>query len=187
MSGIRGAQVVAPQEFGGAHFQHHAIVLHHFDGLVASKVGRFDESIVLDAPWMPPALAAEIERLSLRAGAEDRIWRWGHADLVKEYAEATRLLGFDKKQLTTCLYGLRHGGASYDCLSRARTLLQIKDRGRLASDASVLRYRKASLAQSELAKLSTLQQRAAAILSRDLGRMFSEPQFLRRAMVGILA
>ena len=51
LTSLLASQVVEPQEFGGAHFRHLAIVLHHFSGLVPSKTGVYDESVLLDSPW----------------------------------------------------------------------------------------------------------------------------------------
>ena len=97
-----------------------------------------------------------------------------------------RALQFDKNELTVCLYGLRHGGASHDTLNRLRALHQVKERGRWVTDASVNRYRKASLAQSEVSKFTAAQQKAGRLLSQNDDRMFSDQEILRRAMAGLL-
>lgn len=52
VSNLGAEQVVEPQEHGSAHFSFVAVVLHHFSGLMPSKVGVFDESIVLDSHWL---------------------------------------------------------------------------------------------------------------------------------------
>ena len=51
--------------------------------------------------------------------------------------------------LEPSLYALHHGGASHDAASGARSIQEIKDRGRWSSDASLRRYRKTSRAQAE--------------------------------------
>lgn len=51
------------------------------------------------------------------------------------------LLRFGERGFTTCLYGLRHGGASHDTLNRLRSLQQVKERGRWVTDSSVRRYK----------------------------------------------
>ena len=50
-------------------------------------------------------------------------------------------------------YGLRHGGASHDLLSRRHTLLDVKHKGRSATDGSLKRYAKATRLQKEMDKL----------------------------------
>ena len=75
------------------------------------------------------------------------------------------------------LYGLRHGGASHDTLLQLRSYSQVKERGRWATDASVHRYRKASLAQSETAKMAASHQRLGAMIASNVGRLFLDDQF----------
>ena len=186
LSGLKSDQVVEPQEFGGAHFKHLAIVLHHFSGLVPSKTGVFDESILLDSPWFGEVATMEISRLARSRSAGAPVWSWQRAGLRAEWTSVMQALRFDKNELTVCLYGLRHGGASHDTLNRLRALHQVKERGRWVTDASVHRYRKASLAQSELAKLTSAQQTAGRLLSRSVDRMLSDPVFLRKTMAGLL-
>ena len=56
-------------------------------------------------------------------------------------------------RLRPCLYGLRHGGASEDLLTKARTVLDVKTRGRWSSDSSLKRYGKQTRLLSELQKV----------------------------------
>ena len=51
------------------------------------------------------------------------------------------------------LYGLRHGGASHDLLSRRQTLLDVKHKGRSATDGSLKIYTMATRLQMEMVKL----------------------------------
>ena len=51
------------------------------------------------------------------------------------------------------MYGLRHGGASYDLLHKRRPLHSIKIRGRWTSDASLKRYAKESRLIQETHKI----------------------------------
>ena len=47
-----------------------------------------------------------------------------------------------------CMYQLRDGGASEDCLSRRRTLQEIQHRGRWTTASSLKRYTKPGQVQS---------------------------------------
>ena len=51
------------------------------------------------------------------------------------------------------LYGRRHGGAAHDLLSRWHTLLEVKHKGRLATDGSLKMYAKATRLRKEMDKL----------------------------------
>ena len=148
----------------------------------ASKTGLFDESVLLDSRWLGAVVPTQLASLARSRSAGARLWSWRHSEFLDEWRASVRALRFAEQQLTTCLYGLRHGGASHDTLNRLRTAQQVKERGRWVTDASVHRYRKASLAQSELSKLSTGQQMAARALSLDIDRMFQDRQFLIRTM-----
>ena len=178
ISGLLAEQVVEPQEYGGAHFKFVALVLHHFSGLVPSKVGVFDESVLMDSPWFASAPTQMLSQLVRSRSAGARLWSWRHSDLVAEWASVMEHLRFTESGLTTCLYGLRHGGASHDTLNRLRPMPQIKERGRWVTERSVHRYRKASLAQSELAKLTPAQQQVARELSENIDRMFNDRVYL---------
>ena len=136
-----------------------SILLHSFEGLKASKTGHFDENLPLDSEWLSrwigPFLAA------LKCGREccKFLGSFTHEELLATHVSVMAQLGLSA--LVNSLYGLRHGGASHDTLHAFRPALEVKLRGRWASDKSLLRYRKASLAQREANKLSQAQRSAA--------------------------
>ena len=86
-------------------------------------------------------------------------WSFTHEELLATHMSVIAQFGFSA--LVNSLYGLRHDGASHDTLRAFRPALEVKLRGRWASDKSLLRYRKASLAQREANKLSQAQRSAA--------------------------
>ena len=51
-SGLSRGQLVAPQPLGEAHFDKWAVVLHPLESQLPSKVGVFDESLLIDSPYM---------------------------------------------------------------------------------------------------------------------------------------
>ena len=128
----------------------------------------------------------EISHLARSRSAGAPLWSWQRAELRAEWTSVMQALRFDKNESTVCLYGLRHGGASRDIPNRLRALHQVKEHGRWVTDASVNRYRNASLAQSELSTLTTAQQKAGRFLSQNVDRMFSDQEFLRRTTAGLL-
>ena len=87
------------------------------------------------------------------------LWSFTHEELLATYIIAMAQLGLSA--LVNSLYSPRHDGASHDTLRAFRPALEEKLRGRWASDKSLLRYRKASLAQREANKLSQAQRFAA--------------------------
>jgi hypothetical protein len=74
-----------------------------------------------------------------------------------------------------CLYLLRHSGVSHDILHRTRPLLEAKERGRWMSDRSLRRYQKPSVAQAQLAKLTTTQQNFGISVRDNMKAMFEKP------------
>ena len=90
-------------------------------------------------------------------------------DVVQEmFAKAINRL--EAAHLLAHLYGLRHGGASHDLLSRRRTLLEVKHRRRSATDVSLMRDAKATCLQKEMDKLP----REVLALGNDVKDHFAE-------------
>ena len=98
-------------------------------------------------PWLLEPLAA-LREVRLR---EARLWSFTMPQLRKAFESAAQRLRVS--QLGIHLYGLRHGGVSFDLLEGRRSLEQAKARGRWRSDASLRRYGKATRRQSEAAKV----------------------------------
>ena len=112
---------------------------------------RFDsrkDGHVLDSdPWIQPVL----QGLQIGKKPESSLWNHSHAQLRESFNKSIARLGLQNLGLT--LYSLRHGGASHDVLSRRRHILEVKQRGCWASDASLKRYVKEARLQSELNKV----------------------------------
>ena len=129
-----------------------ALTLHDFDpdDPRPSKTGEFDESSVLDLPrwhWLGPALAAMIRGRKL----DDQMFQFSALDLTREMQRVSRIdLGVLPPPV---LYMWRHTAASVEFLEQARTLAEVKRRGRWKCDASVRRYEKAGRVGEEFARL----------------------------------
>ena len=101
--------------------------------------------------WLPAAL---VKVLRLRTRKPDELmFQLSYQELLIQFKVACRDLGFDDPSL----YRLRHGGASHDAASRLRSIVEIKRRGRWASDASVRRHEKGTWLQSVEVKVSPTQ------------------------------
>ena len=103
------------------------------------KTNEFDASVPLDLPrqkWLAQLLGRWTELRS----AEPALWDFSQAELAREFRIAAKEINVHT--LAPCLYQLRHGGASHDRLVRARSLLEVQQRGNWRSAASVRRYDK---------------------------------------------
>ena len=75
------------------------------------------------------------------------------------------------------LYGLRHGGASHDGLMQIRSATEILERGRWSGSHSLRRYKKASRAQMELAKLHPRTLALGQTMATRIDKVFNQPLF----------
>lgn len=117
------------------------------DNGTPSKTGEFDEArrrsacearTGLDAhgSWPPSRSAAQTSRLPLLAS---RYHTW-----KSQLLRALDMMGAAGALGGVHVYQLRHGGASHDFVTKARTLKEVRGRGRWRSWASVRRYEKRS-------------------------------------------
>ena len=107
-----------------------------------SKVGEFNNSIILDAPWA--LWMNEVLEILHERPAGSSVWNFTYSHLVKEFQESSRRLG-----VTVVPYQCRHSGASHDRAAQLRPLFEVQKRGQWKSDKSVMRYEKAGrLAQT---------------------------------------
>ena len=173
LTDLLSSQLVPPMTRGlarGKALSFWNIVLHSFEGLKASKTGRYDENLPMDSKWLQGWFPAFLEALHGARKDCHRLWSFTHEELLAAYRMEIRRLGLDA--LVQNLYGLRHGGASFDTLFRQRDPLGVKIRGRWASDKSLIRYRKASIAQRETQKMSDAQLSVAKLLAESPGHYF---------------
>ena len=84
-------------------------------------------------------------------GQDDPLWTHSHEVVVNSFRTCVEELGLT--QLGTCLYTLRHGGATHDIIAKRRSMLEVKQRGRWAADSSLKRYVKLARLQSEMNKI----------------------------------
>ena len=108
-----------------------------------TKTQCFDDTLFLDGPgWIGPMLGS----LGEHRLPDHPLFVTPHKDFRMRWVEMQGELGLKD----TCLYQVRHGGASHDLLSHRRDLLQIMARGRWSSTSSLKRYAKSGKVQKLL-------------------------------------
>lgn len=115
----------------------------------SSKMGLSDETIVLDGretPWMGLLL-----RRHLESHKAQKLFPIEYRQLKDAWQKA--LVGLQLSSKHCVLYQLRHSGPSHDRMTKARSLGDIKKRGRWLSDSSVRRYEAAARLNQEFQKL----------------------------------
>ncbi|CAK9098379.1 unnamed protein product [Durusdinium trenchii] len=123
----------------------------------SSKMGLSDETIVLDGketPWMGLLL-----RRHLETHKSQKLFPIEYRQLKDAWQKA--LVGVQLSNKHCVLYQLRHSGPSHDRMTKARSLVEIKKRGRWLSDSSVRRYEAAARLNQEFQKLPRAVQTKA--------------------------
>ncbi|CAK0826240.1 unnamed protein product, partial [Prorocentrum cordatum] len=144
---LAGRHLVPPVAHLGQAPTPWGLLLHDSDLQLPGKTNLWDESVLLDqAPWLESAL----EALRIVAG-DGPLWDFQPTSVARLFVDACRALGL--MHLQPHLYSLRHGGASEDLLSGARTAEQVMRRGRWATMASLRRYGKETRLLREAAKV----------------------------------
>jgi len=184
LTNLKVSQLVAPLSNAGASFKQWFLVLHPEHEGLRSKTGLFDESVSLDSEWLAWA-APFLCLLKGRRAADAPLWPFQHAELVEALRSAAALLKV--QDMRPCLYSLRHGGASHDCLTKARSIEAIKNRGRWQSDRSLLRYQKPGRAQLELRRLREPVLKFGMGIAEQLEACFLEPGLARRLLADCAA
>ena len=162
LSGLTVGQMIAPQSAMSQRFSTWAILLFPVEGEVPGKTASSD-----------PLL----EALTADRKPGELLWLDPHQKLVKEFSKAVTHLGLE--HLGTCLYTLRHGGATHDILTRRRSMLEVKQRGLWKSDNSLRRYVKLARLQHEQSIIPK------SVSEKGLQVLANLPQLLHAALPGI--
>ena len=137
-----------------------------------SKVGASDENLPLDSSMLA-GLEVFFQRLQTIRLPTAKLWDIQYTVLSASFKRIMKSAGMTLSD--QCLYTLRHGGASHDLLFKLRTLPEIKMRGRWVTDASLVRYTKATRAQAELHRIPKLAQAFGAAVELNLVEYFNYP------------
>ena len=146
MMRVMAEDVVAPNQ----EFNHAVIILEPLERGESSKVGIYDEVLVLDdkrAPWLPKLVLKHAQ--SRMSTTEDRLlWSFNAAGYLKKWRQAVQMLGME--EIAVSPYQNRHGGASRDHLKKLRSIPEIQRRGRWNTDSSARIYDKPGRLQQTL-------------------------------------
>ena len=127
------------------------------ENLQRFKVGAANESLLLDssyAPWLGEHLAA------MKTGLKDAYL----FDTSREAFKKSWEMALDRADLAAfhyVPYQLRHGGPSHDRRHGLRSQLEVKCRGRWASDANMRRYEAHARVQREFLRAPPAVRAAA--------------------------
>jgi integrase len=144
--------------------RHFSINLHPSSREEVSKMGMTDESIMLDSKVMP-FLGMCLQKV--KSQYPGPLLLPVDAQTLRLTWEST-LVQIGLKKSHAVLHQLRHSGPSFDMLTKARTLLEIKLRGRWASDSSVRRYESHAWLGQEFQNLPKKVQKLALKAEQNL-------------------
>ena len=172
---LTGENLVPPCNVGSTRFRHWGLILHPQHRGEISKTGASDENLPLDSQVLA-GLHEFFFRLHSIRGAAEKLWDIPYQTLSAAFRRLVLRSGMKLTDL--CLYTIRHGGASHDLLFKHRTLPEIKMRGRWVTDASLVRYTKATQAQAELLKIPAAAQQFGSLVESNLVEFFNFPKRL---------
>jgi len=168
--------VVAPARGAETAFASWGLVLNAADLGVPGKTGLFDEAVPLDLdPWIHRPLAA----VAHTRRDEPTLWPFGERQLRETFYSAIAFFGL--QSLGAHLYSFRHGGASYDLLTKRRTTLEVKGMGRWLSDTCLRRYAKSTRLQAAVGQIPAALHRFGEEFIATL-----EDQITFKARTGVL-
>ena len=148
---LRREQLIPPVRLARRAEKKWSVVLHPFEGGRPSKTKAFDESLTAEStafPWLPKMmthLRSQTQPLHSVFPLQYSLWS-------KQFAMAWKEAGLASQGSAT-LYQLRHGGASHELLTGARSAADLKKRGRWVTDSSMSRYAKSARIHEQLQKL----------------------------------
>lgn len=146
-----------------------AVVVAAAELKVPTKTGDYDATPVIDRPELHflGAHLAGIRQVAILRGS---LWTFTHRERQATFRAAGEAAGVGSLRPT--LYGLRHGGASYDRASQFRPLHEVEKRGRWRSTSAVKRYDKHGRINLEWNEIPSGARAILAAQAHDLERHF---------------
>lgn len=170
LSDLVAGNVVPPPKGVHRKYCHWTLLLHPQESAVPSKVGQFNDSLVVGShgrEWISDLLG---RIYSVHPGDLDsQLFDFTLDRFEKEFKVSVSRLGIQKLQLSP--HCLRHGGASHDYLFGIRSLSDVQARGCWASYESVRRYAKHGRINRQLNLLTPEQQQTAKQSHLELPRI----------------
>ena len=134
-------------------YQFSVLVLAPFERNEGSKVGIYDEVLILDdvrAPWLDRLLHQQSLSMMKSQGASASMWDFNAKQFLEVWRACVQCLGVE--ELAKSPYQNRHAGASRDHLMKLRSIASIQRRGRWAVDSSARIYDKPGRLQQMINK-----------------------------------
>ena len=145
---------IFPSGAGASTGQLASILLHPVENRKSSKTREFDESIIVDWPWLAQRLLQL--RRARRAHGSQTIAGVPQVTIARVFKVAASSLGLDQLFGMAQLYRLRHSGPSADMALKRRDVASIKLRGRWKTDSTMRRYTKGGRVDEQMARCSPL-------------------------------
>ena len=154
----------------GAGVKHVSILVRPMESRssVPSKTGRFDDSVLLDQPYLPE-LSIALLRVARQRPVKSLLFPWKYTELAARLRLRVLSAGLDPAVITS--YCFRHGGPSHDVSTGLRSLTAVLKRGRWSSIDSVKRYEKGGRIHRALADAAPETQRFVAASLAQLGQV----------------
>jgi integrase len=145
LMGLKREDILMPMRGARQALSKPAILICPWERRVPTKTQQYDDTILLDTPGFDWVFAVLLRHLGSRPLEGDAdVWTFTVEQLRSVFNAAVTGLGLPDG---TCLYQLRHGGASYDLLEGHRAWEAVRSRGRWMSDVTVKRYAKSGVIQ----------------------------------------
>ena len=144
---------------GAANLRVWSVILHPQEQGSPSKTGEFDETLLLDNPefvWM----GAMLTLMKAKVHPSQRLVSLTYQSLAHLFQVAAMAVNLQALGPPT-MYQCRHGGASHEIMTQARTIPAIKHRGRWRTDAALRRYEKGGRITQQIKKLGPLWEARA--------------------------
>ena len=154
------------------------LLMHMQEDLKPSKIGLFDEAVIIDAGhWINLLL-----EIVARSPSQQQLLNMQPGQLKTAFLAACQKLHL--AHLLPCLYQLRHAGASDDMLQARRVTADIRARGRWQSDNSLKRYSKPTQVLRELQRVSLAVKALGSFVDSHLATVFHIPKSIPSVLVG---
>ena len=162
-------QIVRPVHHSvAAPYSMFGVLLHPTEAGRPGKTGMWDETVLIDDTRLFPALW----HLVTTRPSRESCWLHSTAEDIHAMTDAINALGL--QELGLCRYSMRHGGASHDLLTSARTVDAVKRRGRWRSDSSLRRYGKETRILSELNKVAPQVVELGSLVAAELSSLLTK-------------
>ena len=168
---LKVRQLIPPNIAAGSQFRFWGLLLNPTEDRTPGKTGMLDDSLLLDTElWLDDFYRLLVQNRD----PEEPLWPVRGHYAVSGFATACNQLGL--QGLRPCRYGLRHGGASEDLVTKRREPLMVKRRGGWRTDTSLKRYAKETRLQDELQKIHPSVITYGRLVLANLERFFRLPQ-----------